>query len=216
MSLVLLGGYQYTPFSTTSNCIRGRLQQPPSRLGIWHSQPWQRYTTTMGIMQQPRFCAWPTFWSAHWECSFLPDLCWVSSSGGRPLPAGCQVLDDFPCSQHRPSSVHVGLTLPVIRSMSKKRWNFLKANWDRFAASTEKSIPMVFQLMKLTASLPEPCPKQLTPLSQGSSYYVRTLHGWGSPDITGQVRKIRRSRYCWPPYWVSGCCEMCQMGRVDS
>jgi len=59
--------------------------------------------------------------------------------------------------------VHVGLTLPVICSTGKKRWNFLKADWDRFAASTEKSIPMVFQF----TALPEPCPKQLTPLSQG-------------------------------------------------
>ena len=61
-----------------------------------------------------------TFQSARWECDFSPDLCWVSSSGGRPLPAGCQVLDDFPRSQHRPSLVHVGLTLSVIRSMGKK------------------------------------------------------------------------------------------------
>jgi len=34
--------------------------------------------------------------SARWEHDFSPDLCWVSSSGGRPLPAGFQVLDDFP------------------------------------------------------------------------------------------------------------------------
>jgi len=51
-----------------------------------------------------------------WERHFSPDLCWVSYSGGGPLPAGREVLDDFPCSQHRPSLVHVGLTLPVIRA----------------------------------------------------------------------------------------------------
>jgi len=31
---VPLGEYQSTPFSTTSNYVRGRLPQPPSRLGI--------------------------------------------------------------------------------------------------------------------------------------------------------------------------------------
>jgi len=48
-----------------------------------------------------------TFRSARWECYFSPDLCWVSSSAGRSLPAGCQ---DFPHSHHPPSLVYVGLT----------------------------------------------------------------------------------------------------------
>jgi len=39
--------------------------------------------------------------------------------------------------------VHAGLTLPVICSTGKKRWNFQKANWDRLSASTEKSIPII-------------------------------------------------------------------------
>ena len=33
--------------------------------------------------------------------------------------------------------VHVGLTLPVIHSSGKKRWNFRKANWDKFSVFTE-------------------------------------------------------------------------------
>ena len=33
-------------------------------------------------------------------------------------------------------------------------------------------------------------------------YYVRTLHGRGSPGVTGRVRKIALFRYCWPSYWV--------------
>ena len=49
--------------------------------------------------------------------------------------------------------------------------------------------------------------------SQESSYYVRTLHGRGCPCIMGRVWKIRRSRYCWPPYWVFGLCETCQTGK---
>ena len=60
-----------------------------------------------------------TFWLACWEPDFSQDLCWVSSSGGRPLLAGCQVLDDFPRSQHRPSLVHIGLTLSHTQHVQK-------------------------------------------------------------------------------------------------
>jgi len=49
------------------------------------------------------------------------------------------MLDNFPRSQHRPSLVHVGLILADIRCTGKK------ANWDKFSASTEKSIPIVPQ-----------------------------------------------------------------------
>ena len=61
----------------------------------------------------------------------------------RPLAPGCQVLDDFPRSQHRPSLVHVGFTLPVICSMGKKQWNSRKANCNKISASTEKSISII-------------------------------------------------------------------------
>ena len=57
-----------------------------------------------------------SFQSARWERDFSSDLRWVSSTGGHPLPAGCQVLGDFPRSQHRPSLVHTALTLPLLRS----------------------------------------------------------------------------------------------------
>ena len=67
----------------------------------------------------------------------------MSSIAGRPLPASCTVLSDFPHSQHRPSILHIGLTLPIIHSTPKKRWNFRKADWDGYTAATEKSIPLI-------------------------------------------------------------------------
>jgi len=45
-----LGRNQSTPFSTTCSYIRGRLQQPLSRLGIRHSQQRQWHATRRGIM----------------------------------------------------------------------------------------------------------------------------------------------------------------------
>ena len=62
-----------------------------------------------------------TFHSARWQREYSPDLSWVSMVAGHPQPASCVVLDDFPKSQHRPSVIHVGLTIPVIRGIEKRR-----------------------------------------------------------------------------------------------
>lgn len=65
-----------------------------------------------------------TYRSACWEHEYFPDLCWVTSSRGCPQPAKHVVLENCPHSQHRLSLIHVGLTLPIIRSFQKKLWNF--------------------------------------------------------------------------------------------
>ena len=81
-----------------------------------------------------------TFRSARWKKEYNPDLCWVSTKQGQPQPASCVVLNDFPKSQHRPSVIHVGLQIPIIRSIQKPRWNFRKANWDKFAEKLDRSV----------------------------------------------------------------------------
>ena len=85
----------------------------------------------------------------------------------------CQVLDDFPCSHHRPSLVHVGLTLPVVRNTCKKGRNFRKTNWDNSQPPLTKPFPPLpgtaSQSFRLTIVSPGPCPKQPTPLSPGES-----------------------------------------------
>ena len=131
--------------------------------------------------------------------------------GGRPLPAGCQVLDDFPRSQHRPSLVHVGLTLPLICSTGKKRWHFRKVNWDKFYWAKRSHHSPVWHSSWWSLQLLHRSHVQSSSLHylQGSLYYVCTLCGWGSPAVTGRLQKIRRSRYCWPPYRVFGRCETC-------
>jgi len=44
---------------------------------------------------------------------------------GRPQPASSVVLGDSPHhSQHRPSVIHIGLQLPIIRGVQHRRWNF--------------------------------------------------------------------------------------------
>jgi hypothetical protein len=84
-----------------------------------------------------------TFRSARWQRDYSPDLCWISMVDGHPQPASCTVLDDFPHSQHRPSVIHIGLRLPIIRGIERKRWNFRKANWTDFEDKTERSITLI-------------------------------------------------------------------------
>ena len=84
-----------------------------------------------------------TFHSARWQRDYSPDLCWVSMVGGHHQPASCTVLDDFPHSQHRPSIIHIGLRLPVIRGIERRRWNFRKADWSSYTEATERSIPLI-------------------------------------------------------------------------
>ena len=84
-----------------------------------------------------------TFVSARWQRDYSPDLCWVSSVCGHPQPAMSSVLGNFPHSQHRPSVIHIGVTLPVIHSTNNKRWNFRKADWGNFTRKTENSTPLI-------------------------------------------------------------------------
>lgn len=81
-----------------------------------------------------------TFRSARWSRDYSPDLCWVSSLDGHQQQASCTVLDDFPHSQHRPSLIHIGLQLPVFRSSGKLRWNFRKADWNKYSDTLERSV----------------------------------------------------------------------------
>jgi hypothetical protein len=39
--------------------------------------------------------------------------------------------------------LNIGLRLPVIRGIERKRWNFRKAKWDDFTTATERSIPLI-------------------------------------------------------------------------
>jgi len=53
------------------------------------------------------------------------------------------VLGDFPHSQHRPSVIHIGLQLPIIRGVQRRRWNIRKADWASYTLATERSIPPI-------------------------------------------------------------------------
>ena len=68
------------------------------------------------------------FHSARWQRDYSPDMCWISTTVGRHS-LHPPVLGDFLHSQHRPSVIHIGLQLPIIRGVQCRRWNFRKADW---------------------------------------------------------------------------------------
>src|SRR6218665_487784 len=56
------------------------------------------------------------------------------------VAASQTILDNFLKSQHRPSLIHIGLTLPTTHCAPKKRWNFRKADWERFGETLDRSV----------------------------------------------------------------------------
>src|SRR6218665_3989275 len=61
-----------------------------------------------------------TFHSSRWGRDYTPDLCFTSTVGDQHVTATQAILDNFPRSQHRPSLIHIGLTLPTIHCTPKK------------------------------------------------------------------------------------------------
>lgn len=84
-----------------------------------------------------------SFHSARWSRDSNPDLCFVSSINDKPLTASRSILSDFPQSQHRPAIVNIGVTIPIVRSTPKPRWNFKKADWPKFATKLDCDIRFI-------------------------------------------------------------------------
>ena len=60
-----------------------------------------------------------------------------------PNPVGRKVLGAFPHSQHRPVLISMGITIPLVRSFPRPRWNFSRADWDAFTARLEQCIRFI-------------------------------------------------------------------------
>ncbi|XP_055714426.1 uncharacterized protein LOC129808680 [Phlebotomus papatasi] len=75
-----------------------------------------------------------TFRSARWQKDYNPDLTIVTKNhDGEVNGAKRSVLSGFPNSQHRPVLLHYGISIPLVESEPKPRWNFRKANWAAFS-----------------------------------------------------------------------------------
>ena len=85
-----------------------------------------------------------TFHSARWDQDYNPDLCFVScNDNGIPLGITRHVLNGFPNSQHRPIIFEIGLSIPVVQSVRRPRWNFNKARWSDYSKELDRVIGVI-------------------------------------------------------------------------
>lgn len=85
-----------------------------------------------------------TFFSQAHQRGYNPDLCFVSSDiEGIPLQVNRIVLPVFPNSQHRPIILNIGLSIPIIQSIRRPRWNFQKSNWNQYEQNLEDTIRFI-------------------------------------------------------------------------
>lgn len=73
-----------------------------------------------------------------------PDLCFVSAdTEGIPLQIHKEVLPAFPNSQHRPVILEIGISVPIVTSIPRPRWNFRKANWNQYSQMLDAAIRFI-------------------------------------------------------------------------
>lgn len=85
-----------------------------------------------------------TFYSKIHHTESNPDLCFVSTdSEGIPLQVSREVFTAFPNSQHRPVILEIGLSIPIVTSIPRPRWNFQKANWTDYASLLDAAIRFI-------------------------------------------------------------------------
>ena len=79
----------------------------------------------------------PSFFSGRWNTGTNPDLVFASA-GHDSLSLDRRILEKFPRSQHRPSLITSTKLVASVPSAPYKRWNFRKANWERYSLITDK------------------------------------------------------------------------------
>lgn len=85
-----------------------------------------------------------TFFSRVHRRDYNPDLCFVSTDEeGSPLCVTRKVLSAFPNSQHRPVIIEIGMSIPIINSIPRPRWNFQKANWTKYQEKIDASVRFI-------------------------------------------------------------------------
>lgn len=85
-----------------------------------------------------------TFFSRAHQTETNPDLSFVSADNeGIPLQIQRKVLPAFPNSQHRPVILEICMSVPIVTSVPRPRWNFRKADWNRYSASLDAAIRFI-------------------------------------------------------------------------
>lgn len=118
-----------------------------------------------------------TFQSARWNTGTNPDLSLISSSISKSVNK--TVLSLFPRSQHRPILTDIGLSIPLIESCPKNRWNFDKADWINFETELDhvvKYVPVKISNYDRFVGLVKAIAKKHIP----RGYRKKYVPGWNS------------------------------------
>lgn len=70
-------------------------------------------------------------------------MTWASAGEIHTLTVTRRVLPIFPNSQHRPVVIKVGMSIPVISSVPRPRWNFQKSNWSKFQTKVDSAVRFI-------------------------------------------------------------------------
>ena len=80
----------------------------------------------------------PSFMSGRWKRGYNPDLVFVSSQHYMCFEK--TIADPIPKSQHRPLIINIRPTIRALEPNSTPRFNFKKANWDKFTTQLDAEI----------------------------------------------------------------------------
>ena len=127
------------------------------------------------------------FFSGRHKTWTNPDLCFVSKT----IAQSCEryVLDKFPRSGHCPIIIATEVGMKI-NSLGKKRWNFRKADWNKFTELTDS----------LTHGLPDP--------SGPPTVTYNAFTSMLSSAAKASIPRGRRDNYI--PCWDAGCEEALQ------
>jgi hypothetical protein len=82
--------------------------------------------------------------SARWEKEYTPDLSMMTQkSADKDITTTHHIISNFPRSQHHPVIIHYGIRIPVMNSIPKPRWNFLRVDWKAFADGLDHVIQFI-------------------------------------------------------------------------
>ena len=94
-------------------------------------------SNNLGLLYDSKQTA--SFFSRHWNVGTNPDLAFAIFGQDSRLPDR-RVLGKFPRSQQRPSLITPPRFKVPAHSDPVKRWNFRKADWNRFCLLTSESV----------------------------------------------------------------------------
>jgi hypothetical protein len=85
-----------------------------------------------------------TFRFARWQKDYTPNLSMMTQeSAEEDITTTRHIISNFPRSQHRPVIIHFGMRIPLMNSVPKPRWNFLRADWKVFADDLDHVIQFI-------------------------------------------------------------------------